>query len=67
LVQVAELATLVVVELNIRMPHQHLANEQSRLSVIHLPSVISRIDEPLRAVHINGGRGPTQRAKETAA
>ena len=49
------------------MPHQHFADEQSRLGVIHLPSVISRINEPFSAVHINGRSGPTERAEEAAS
>ena len=67
LVQVSKLAALVLVELNTGMSHQHFANEQSRLGVIHLPSVISRLNEPFSAVHVNSRSGPTERAEEAAS
>ena len=58
LIEIAELAAFILVELHVGMAHQHFANEQSRLGMRHLPAVIRRLHQPLRAIDVDGGGGP---------
>ncbi len=60
LAQVSELAALVVVEMNIRVVCQHLANEQACLCMPHLSALVSRFCKTFCAVHVDGRGRPRQ-------
>ena len=67
LIQISELAALVVVKLNIGVICQHFANEQARLGVRHLSPLIGGFSEALRTVDVDRSGRPSQRTKEPAA
>jgi hypothetical protein len=64
LIQVPELAALVVVKLGIRVICQHFPDEQARLGVRHLPALIRRFREAFCAVYVDGSCRPRQGTEE---
>ncbi len=49
-----------------RIDPEHFANLNSRIRKLHLPAVICRFYQPIRAVHIHRRAGPPQRSEKPA-
>ena len=54
LIEVSELPALIFFKLNIRVADQHLANQNPRIAINHLTSVVRCIDKPFGAVNVDG-------------
>jgi len=64
LVQVAKIATLVLIKLHIGMTDEYLANKHPRLGVGHLPSFVGCFDQSLCTIHIDSSSPAAEWAKK---
>jgi hypothetical protein len=66
LVQVAKAAAFILIKLHVRVTCQHFSNNNSRIGVRHLATIISRINKPLGTIDVNRGCSPTERPEKSA-